>query len=105
MDAMNERERVTIDRRAAREQQKHERNLKTADAVIKAMRGEGVALFVTHLANTSLWQLSDGTQVSEAAAGIVIAHPNIIDVGDCLIGDRRASQTFRFIEPEEAPAH
>jgi hypothetical protein len=63
-------------------------------------QAEGIALYVTHLPNTSLWQLDDGTQISEAAARIVVTHPNIIGVGDCLIDDRNASQTFRFVEEE-----
>jgi hypothetical protein len=100
MGAMSEAARMAIGRRAARARRRRERNLKTADAVLKAMQAEGIALYVTHLPNTSLWQLDDGTQISEAAARIVVTHPNIIGVGDCLIDDRNASQTFRFVEEE-----
>jgi hypothetical protein len=97
---------TVADRHANRERRKKERDLKTADAVLRAMQVEGVALYVTHLPNTSLWQLSNGTQVPEAVARVVVELPNVIGVGDCLIDDRNASQTFRFVETEkeEEPA-
>ena len=97
---------TVADRHANRERRKKERDLKTADAVLRAMQVEGAALFVTHLPNTSLWQLSNGAQVSEAVARIMVKLPNVIGVGDCLIDDRNASQTFRFVETEkeEEPA-
>jgi hypothetical protein len=92
---------MAADQRAIRQQRKRERDLKTADAVLEVMRVEGAALYVTHLPNRSLWQLSDGTQVPEAVARIVVMLPNIIGVGDALIDDRRSSQTFRFFEAEK----
>jgi hypothetical protein len=93
------------DRRADRDRRERERNLKTADAVVKAMMIEGVALCVTHLPNRSQWQLSDGAQVSEVVATLAIAHPHVVGVGDSLIGDPSLSQTFKYFktQKEEEP--
>jgi hypothetical protein len=76
---------TVFDRRAAREQRRQENSRNTADAILKAMTVEGMTVCVTHLPNTSQWQLSNGASVSEDVAGLVIARPEIIGIGDTLL--------------------
>jgi hypothetical protein len=94
-----------LTRRALRQQRKRDLDSQTARAVVEAMRSKGVALFATNLPNSVSWELHDGTPVTEAVAKLVLANPHVAGVGDCLIGDRRASQTFRYHEQEEAPTN
>jgi hypothetical protein len=44
--------------------------------------------------------LSDNTRVADDVAAVVIAHPSVTGVGDCLFGDRvpSLSQTFQYVE-------
>jgi hypothetical protein len=70
-------------------------------ALIEAMqgrRGQGFACSrsATRICDTRRWTGGERCHPSRRAG----PHPNIIGVGDCLIDDRNASQTFRFVEEE-----
>lgn len=45
---------------------------------------------------TPYWQLSTGLSVSDAAARLITARPDVIGVGDALFG-AELSQTFRYV--------
>ena len=96
---------TVADRHANRERRKKERDLKTADAVLRAMQVEGAALFVT-VCRTPRSGSSRTVRKYRKPSKIMVKLPNVIGVGDCLIDDRNAAQTFRFVETEkeEEPA-
>jgi ABC-type cobalamin transport system ATPase subunit len=68
------------------------------------MRVHGLTLNVTNRQAQSVWQLSNGAVVAPEVAQRVIADRSVVGVGDTLLDDRRLSQTFGYIEREEAAA-
>jgi hypothetical protein len=71
------------------------RRLRVA-GVIRAMRNDGLTLHLEYRP-TERWWLSDGCEVTTGTAIQVIAHSNIVSVGDTLFGFTHA-QTYRFLE-------
>jgi hypothetical protein len=68
-------------------------------ATLTKMR-QGASLRLSQGRNGRAWFLSDNTRVADDVAAVVIAHPSVTGVGDCLFGDRvpSLSQTFRYVE-------
>jgi hypothetical protein len=71
-----------------------QKNLSVA-GVLSAMRA-GAALHLEHRPGGERWWLSDGSQVAAGIAHLVIRHPDVAGVGDCLFGFTPA-QTYRFV--------
>jgi len=61
---------------------------------------QGASLHLSQGRNGPAWFLSDNTRVADDVAAVVIAHPSLTGVGDCLFGNRvpSLSQTFRYVE-------
>jgi hypothetical protein len=72
-----------------------DRQLKTANQVIAAMRDRGLALHASFERPRPRWWLDSGELVEAEAARIVIQHINIIPCGDGLFG-LVTSQTYKF---------
>jgi hypothetical protein len=71
-----------------------------ADKIVHAMRRKRLTLNVSFERPRRKWFLSDGAHVADAVAQIVVAHPEIVGVGDTLFADGGSSQTFRAVEAD-----
>ena len=71
-----------------------DRRLGGINRAAAAMRG-GAALHLTYRSGGPQWALSTGEAVSNVVARALIAHPNIVDVGDALFAEELA-QTWRW---------
>ena len=71
-----------------------DRRLGGINRATAAMRG-GAALHLTHRPGGEQWALSTGEGVSNAVARALVAHPNIVGVGDALF-DGMPAQTWRW---------
>jgi len=65
----------------------------TTARVLKLMRG-GAVLRCSY--NPTVWELSNGWEVSTSVANKITTNPDIAGVGDCLFSSE-LSQTWRFI--------
>jgi hypothetical protein len=72
--------------------------LEKAAGVLSAMRA-GAALHLQHTKHGPCWALSNGRQISDDIAKLVIASSSVIGVGDALF-DGAPSQTFRWWSSE-----
>jgi hypothetical protein len=68
--------------------------LEQAEQVIREMR-DGAALHLQHAKSGPRWALSNGHQVSDDIAKLVVASASVVGVGDALFGECQA-QTFRW---------
>jgi hypothetical protein len=55
----------------------------------------GAALHLQHTKQGPCWALTNGRQVSDSIARLVIASASVVAVGDCLLGGV-PSQTYRW---------
>jgi hypothetical protein len=72
-----------------------DRNRRAADRIVATMRDQAQALHVSHEKLGDHWWLSNGIRVTAEAAKLVIAHPDIVSVGDGLF--HTLGQTYRHI--------
>jgi hypothetical protein len=87
---------------AAELQRKHRRldrkNRNTVDVLQQTRAG---ARLILHYRNgKAIWLLDPGGEVAAETAARVIAHLDVVAVGDCLFTSA-LSQTFRFVEERE----
>ena len=71
-----------------------DRRLSGINHAAAVMRG-GAALHLTYRSGGPQWALSTGEAVSNVVARALIAHPNIVGVGDALFAEELA-QTWRW---------
>jgi len=84
----------------AQKRRRVETRLEKAELVLIAMR-RGCALRLTHTRHGPEWILTDGREVSDAVARLVIASASVADCGDALF-QGVAAQTFRWWSDREA---
>jgi hypothetical protein len=68
--------------------------IEKADQVIREMRA-GAVLHLQHAKSGPRWALSNGRQVTDDIAKLVVASASVVGVGDALFGECQA-QTFRW---------
>jgi hypothetical protein len=71
------------------------RQLDRFNALLRLMEG-GCALHCTNTPSGQIWTLTDGRRLTAPWAERLIAHPNVVPVGDALF--EGLSQTWRWTE-------